>query len=250
MCGARSRGRPVQPAPSTLRASRCSSRSTTDAGLQRLGRDVRARRRARRHRHRARAAADRPRSARRCADCGKSQWDATFGNGFAVGGTDIALHDLCGKALGVPVHQLYGGAQRERVPVYASGHVLFPGRRSWHVLGRRGVRPGAARLSRDQDAHRSLSRRPRAAAGARVREALPAHVKLMVDAWGSYTPPTALRVGRELERLGVYWYEEPLPQAGYAGYLGAERRAGDRGRGWRDAAVTLRLQRADRYAAR
>ena len=34
----------------------------------------------------------------------QAQWDATFGNGFAVGGADIALHDLCGKALGVPIH--------------------------------------------------------------------------------------------------------------------------------------------------
>src|SRR3954447_12807910 len=35
---------------------------------------------------------------------------ATFDNGFAVGGIDLALHDLLGKALGVPVHELYGGA--------------------------------------------------------------------------------------------------------------------------------------------
>jgi D-galactarolactone cycloisomerase len=53
---------------------------------------------------------------------------------------------------------------------------------------------------------------------ARVCEALPPSVKLMVDAWGSYTPATAVRVGHALERLGIYWYEEPLPQAGYAGY--------------------------------
>ena len=45
---------------------------------------------------------------------------ATFENGFAVGGVDLALHDLWGKSLGVPVHALYGGAQRERVQAYAS----------------------------------------------------------------------------------------------------------------------------------
>jgi L-alanine-DL-glutamate epimerase-like enolase superfamily enzyme len=43
-----------------------------------------------------------------------------------AGGTDMALHDLCGKALGVPVHRLYGGALRQRVPVYASGLCYFP----------------------------------------------------------------------------------------------------------------------------
>jgi D-galactarolactone cycloisomerase len=51
-----------------------------------------------------------------------------------------------------------------------------------------------------------------------LRRTLPPDVKLMVDVWGAYTPPMALEVGRELQRLGVYWYEEPLPQAGYIGY--------------------------------
>ena len=34
----------------------------------------------------------------------------------AIGAVDIAVHDLCGKALGVPVHQLIGGMVRDRVP--------------------------------------------------------------------------------------------------------------------------------------
>jgi D-galactarolactone cycloisomerase len=53
---------------------------------------------------------------------------------------------------------------------------------------------------------------------AAVREALSADVRLMVDAWGSYSLTTAIRVGRELERIGLDWYEEPLPQHGYHGY--------------------------------
>ena len=40
----------------------------------------------------------------------------------------------------------------------------------------------------------------------------------MVDAWGSYTLPTAIRVGRALEEIGIAWYEEPLAQAHYEGY--------------------------------
>jgi galactonate dehydratase len=38
----------------------------------------------------------------------------------AMSAIDIALHDLKGKALGVPVHQLLGGAQREQVPGFAT----------------------------------------------------------------------------------------------------------------------------------
>jgi D-galactarolactone cycloisomerase len=40
----------------------------------------------------------------------------------------------------------------------------------------------------------------------------------MVDAWGSYTLSTAIMVGRELEKIGITFYEEPLPQFGYRGY--------------------------------
>jgi galactonate dehydratase len=38
----------------------------------------------------------------------------------AIGALDIALHDICGKALGVPVYQLLGGRQRDRVPAFAT----------------------------------------------------------------------------------------------------------------------------------
>jgi D-galactarolactone cycloisomerase len=144
-------------------------------------------------------------------------WDATFGNGFAVGGVDIALHDLWGKVLGVPVHQLYGGARRMQIPVYASsGYVegLEPAEQ-WPAevagLVERGFR--AVKLKIGKCAPREELR-----VLERLRASLPADMKLMVDVWGAYSQPTALMVGRELERLGVYWYEEPLPQAGYVGY--------------------------------
>ena len=38
----------------------------------------------------------------------------------AIGAIDIALHDIRGKALGVPVHQLLGGKHRDRVPAFAT----------------------------------------------------------------------------------------------------------------------------------
>lgn len=148
----------------------------------------------------------------------RSMWDATFGNGFAVGGVDIALHDVWGKALGVPVHRLYGGAWRQNVPAYASGLCYFADLEPaayWVEeatgLVERGFRALKLRMGRFPPAYELPLVE-------RVLEALPADVKLMVDAWGSYTPPVALQVGRALERLGVYWFEEPLPQAGYAGY--------------------------------
>ncbi len=38
----------------------------------------------------------------------------------AISAIDIALHDIKGKALGVPVHELLGGKQRDRIPTFAS----------------------------------------------------------------------------------------------------------------------------------
>lgn len=51
-----------------------------------------------------------------------SVWWARSGAGRSViSGIELALWDLKGKALGVPVYQLLGGSVRERIPVYASG---------------------------------------------------------------------------------------------------------------------------------
>lgn len=51
-----------------------------------------------------------------------SVWWARTGAGKSViSGIEIALWDLKGKALGLPVYQLLGGAVRDRIPVYASG---------------------------------------------------------------------------------------------------------------------------------
>ena len=54
--------------------------------------------------------------------CDDSVWWARSGAGRSViSGLELALWDLKGKALGVPVYQLLGGKVRDRIPVYASG---------------------------------------------------------------------------------------------------------------------------------
>jgi len=145
-------------------------------------------------------------------------WGPNFGNGLAVAALDLALHDLWGKAVNQSVAQLYGGRLRDRVPAYASAMNYvegkspidhYPGEAA--ALARQGYTAMKMRIGGD---------RPRddIAAVAKVREAVGPDVKLMVDANGAYTIPTAVRVGKELEKLGIYWYEEPLPEHHYAGY--------------------------------
>ena len=149
----------------------------------------------------------------------REMWGANFGNGLAVGALDIALHDLRGKALNLSIAELYGGRLRDRVPAYAAAmnytEGLDPEKQypeEGVALVKRGFRAikmrlGGLPLPRDM------------AAAAAVRQAVGPDIKLMVDGNGAYTLGAAIRMGHELERLGFYFFEEPLPQQpNYTGY--------------------------------
>jgi D-galactarolactone cycloisomerase len=170
---------------------------------------------------------------------------ASFYNGFAVGGMDLALHDLWGKALGVPVHVLYGGAQRTRVAAYASLPGYFAddtGPEEYWVAEARGlVDAGFGGLKFRIGRFPSARELPVLAA---VREAVGPRVRLRADANAAYSAAGAVPVGRELRELEFDWLEEPLPQVGYAGYPELRARlgvplAGGEGVGGRAAAFEL-----------
>jgi D-galactarolactone cycloisomerase len=143
---------------------------------------------------------------------------------------EVALWDLRARAEGVPLWQLLGGT-RDRIHAYASTGALVPaGERVERCLALRsegGVRAVKLRLhSHDWRLDLPLLEA--------VRDALGSDLDIMVDAnqgWrmpGDLTPrwdlETATELARELERLDVYWLEEPLPTAdldGYAALRGA-----------------------------
>ncbi len=140
---------------------------------------------------------------------------------------DLALWDLQARLLGAPVYKLLGGC-REKVKAYASTYPNMgsPQEYADHAVAcaRRGYRaykihpyyfadpqtlqPMPGRPSHiDEDIE--VCRAVRSAVGDRM--------VLMFDPWGTYcTYEEALRVGRELERLGFYWYEHPMPEYGCA----------------------------------
>lgn len=137
---------------------------------------------------------------------------------------EMALLDLKGKATGMPLAQLLGGALRDRQPAYASlqNYGDRPDLREAMVeeavasveQGYRMVKMkvGGARLEADLEYVRA------------VREALPADVPLAVDANQAYHVPLAIRFGREMERLGgVEWLEEPVVVPDLQGYLEVSR---------------------------
>ncbi len=58
----------------------------------------------------------------------------------------------------------------------------------------------------------------------KVREAIGPEVKLMVDANHCFNVPQAINIGRELEKLDVYWFEEPVSPEDLEGYIEVSRR--------------------------
>lgn len=141
-----------------------------------------------------------------------------FRNAGAGWGVEIALWDIIGKACGQPIYKLWGGF-RERMPAYASFiEVGSPEQRGEHVLQVQDEGWRAAKL-RIHD----WSVREDIAQVEAARVAVGKDFTLMVDANQAQLPGTlqpepgpvwryerALETARELQRLGVYWLEEPL----------------------------------------
>jgi D-arabinonate dehydratase/D-galactarolactone cycloisomerase len=131
----------------------------------------------------------------------------------AISGVDLALWDLAGKFLNVPVVKLAGGAYRQHIKVYASG---LPGLKAGH--------DDAARRHLQDEARALVARGFRAikmgiglgvevdvATVRAVRDAVGDDVLLLCDAAGNYDVDQAGRLGHALEQLGVGWFEAPIP---------------------------------------
>jgi len=135
----------------------------------------------------------------------------------AISGIDIALWDLLGKALGKPVYKLLGGQYRNRLWVYASS-LRFRGLEVTLEEARRLRAAGFDAMKIKIGQQRQQWREDIRLVGA-VRNVVGPDVTLMVDVNCGYDRNTAMMVGRELERLGVYWFEEPLPPDDVDGYV-------------------------------
>ena len=121
----------------------------------------------------------------------------------AIAGTDIALWDIVGKAVGVPVHKLAGGRYREEVPLYAGIGGTDPAKVSdaagEHVeLGYRALK---LHLLLDVEGVAEICRA--------VRERVGPAIMLMVDVHMRQTVANAILLGRHLESLGCTWLESP-----------------------------------------
>ncbi|HVX47596.1 MAG TPA: mandelate racemase/muconate lactonizing enzyme family protein [Mycobacteriales bacterium] len=112
----------------------------------------------------------------------------------AISAIDIALYDIKGKALGVPVYELLGGAQRERINTFASTGDLDAARRlveaGWTCirLGMRdgGTEPGVFEPWRSLPATADWLIEARAALGNAVNLGIDYHHRLSVAETASF----------------------------------------------------------------
>ncbi len=136
---------------------------------------------------------------------------------------EVAVWDVVGKSLGVPLWQLLGGRNERLVAYASSGELLEPAVRVERCLElrERGIRAVKIRLHR-------ADWRQEVEVVAAVRDAAGPELEIMVDANQGWRMPgdraprwdvaTAAQCAQELESLGVYWLEEPLRADDYDGY--------------------------------
>lgn len=134
-----------------------------------------------------------------------------------ISGIDIALWDIIGKSVGLPIHKLLGGAYRDKVRAYAS--TLFrstaagmeDASRLYADQGFTAVKFGWGVFGQDPEQDSALVAAARRALGNR---------DLLIDA-GWYlprTPKEAIQMVRRLEPFQPYLVEEPLSPEDYDGY--------------------------------
>ena len=133
------------------------------------------------------------------------------------GAIDVALWDIAGKRLGMPVWRLLG-ACRDKVPAYLTqpGRPSAPEVKSMdHFLDfALRVKEEGYRGSKD---HCYGGPKFMIELAGRLRDAVGPDFHLMHDAVGYYDHKEALRVGRALEEHEFTWFEEPLRDHDFLG---------------------------------
>ena len=152
-------------------------------------------------------------------EMGEATRRMSLSGGGAISAVDIALWDITGKALGVPIHRLLGGKRRDRVKFYASSmrHDLSVADEVKRVVEMmdRGFDAyklhGAVRGFTDHPGDHSVDT-IRA-----IRKEVGDGLEILLDVNGSYSRHHAIQVGRQLEELRVHHFEEPVNALDYDG---------------------------------
>jgi len=148
----------------------------------------------------------------------------------ALSAVEMALWDIKGKDLGVPVYQLLGGKVRESVPCYANGW-FAPAKTSAEFAekAKEAVDQGFKALKWDPfgSSYLQIERKQLNEAiecvGA-VYDAVKENADIIIEGHGRFDIPTAVRVGHALSDFDILWFEEPIPPQNLEGLAEVKRR--------------------------
>jgi D-galactarolactone cycloisomerase len=143
----------------------------------------------------------------------------------ALSAIDIALWDIKGKALGMPVYNLLGGAYRDKAHAYATG--LYQPQNVPSIeealveeaLGYKKDGFGAMKLKVGYGIEEDIGYIKA------IREAIGDDMVLMVDANHAYNASEAIRLAREMEKYKIFWFEEPVPPEDIDGYIEVKQKS-------------------------
>ncbi|HSM79786.1 MAG TPA: mandelate racemase/muconate lactonizing enzyme family protein [Bryobacteraceae bacterium] len=134
----------------------------------------------------------------------------------AMSGIDMALWDIKGKALQMPVWKVLGGGFRDRIRCYASSlfgptpHETGERARGFASQGFTAVKFGWDPMGQDEKTDLALVRE--------ARKGLGDDIDLLIDAGLVWDAKTAIQRARSFEESKIFWLEEPLRPDDYEGY--------------------------------
>jgi L-alanine-DL-glutamate epimerase-like enolase superfamily enzyme len=131
----------------------------------------------------------------------------------SIGAMDIALWDIAGKKAGLPIHRLIGTC-RDKIPAYASSEIhLGPEQYAEQAQHYKSTGWAAYKIHPPQRWRHDIK------VCEAVRKAVGDDYTVMLDSTWSYRYEEALRVGRAIEEMNFYWYEDPLADQDLYNYV-------------------------------
>ena len=145
-----------------------------------------------------------------------------------ISGIDIALWDIRGKELGLPIYELLGGPVRDRIALYThppepasvpdaiadAKQIVDAGYEAFKFDPMMRFIPGGNAGMLDGQLSREGLATADEIVGA-VREAIGPDIEILIDAHGMYNVPTAIELANRLAKHDIHWFEEPVPVESY-----------------------------------
>jgi len=128
----------------------------------------------------------------------------------AISGVDLAIWDIIGKALNMPVYKLIGGEVKPRVPAYCTGNDIEQHVDYGFTKLKLAIAHGPADGREGMKKNLELVKRGRQAVGP--------DGEIMLDCWMAWTERYTIEMADMLAPYRVYWMEEVLPPYDYAGF--------------------------------